>query len=164
MTLNLILLIFSTLLCSLVAGFLFAFAVVAMPGIRNLGNRQFLEAFKVMDRVIQNNQPIFMIVWIGSVLAIVATAVSAIWQLEGADRLLIFLASASYLFGVQAPTARINIPLNNHLQSTDLDSLSESEIAETREGFEPRWNRWNGIRTVFAVLTSALLIVVLAGV
>ena len=61
-------LILATFLCSLVAGFLFAFAIVAMPGIRNLNDRDFIRAFQVMDRVIQNNQPIFMLVWAGSVL------------------------------------------------------------------------------------------------
>ena len=34
------------LLCSLVAGFLFAFAVVVMPGIKSLGDGEFLRAFQ----------------------------------------------------------------------------------------------------------------------
>jgi uncharacterized membrane protein len=37
----------------LVAGFLFAFAAVIMPGIRSLGDRAFIRAFQVIDRVIQ---------------------------------------------------------------------------------------------------------------
>ena len=44
--------------CSLVAGFLFAFAVVVMPGIRHLGDREFLLAFQEMDGVIQRGQPL----------------------------------------------------------------------------------------------------------
>ena len=46
----------SALLCSLVAGFVFAFATVAMPGISSLGDRDFLRAFKVMDLVIVASQ------------------------------------------------------------------------------------------------------------
>lgn len=46
-------------LCSLVAEFLFAFAIVAMPGIRTLNDGEFIRAFQAMDLVIQNNQPIF---------------------------------------------------------------------------------------------------------
>ena len=57
--------ILATFLCSIVAGFLFAFWVVAMPGIRSLNDREFIRAFQVMDRVIQNNQPILC--WSGSV-------------------------------------------------------------------------------------------------
>ncbi|MDA8852894.1 DUF1772 domain-containing protein, partial [bacterium] len=36
-------LISSAFLCTLVAGFLFAFAVVVMPGIRNFNDKQFIE-------------------------------------------------------------------------------------------------------------------------
>jgi uncharacterized membrane protein len=43
----------ATLLCSLVAGFVLAFAIVVMPGIRNLDDHDFLQAFKAIDRVIQ---------------------------------------------------------------------------------------------------------------
>jgi len=45
-------LIAATFLCSIVAGFLFAFAVVVMPGIRSLDDGEF--------------------VWVGSVLSLVA--------------------------------------------------------------------------------------------
>lgn len=69
-----LLLILATLLCALVAGLLFAFAVVTMPGIRRLNDREFIRAFQVMDDVIQRNQPIFMLVWLGSaVLMLIAT-------------------------------------------------------------------------------------------
>jgi len=54
-------------LCGLVAGFLFGFAVVSMPGLENLSDREFIRAFQVMDRVIQDRQPLFMVVWVGSV-------------------------------------------------------------------------------------------------
>ena len=54
-------LMLATLLCSLVAGFCFAWALVVMPGIRSLNDREFIRAFQVMDRVIQNYQPIFYV-------------------------------------------------------------------------------------------------------
>lgn len=53
----------------------------------------------------------------------------------------------------------INVPLNNQLQTLDLEAMSDDALAEARAGFEPRWNRWNQIRTVLATLASALLIV-----
>jgi hypothetical protein len=34
-------------------------AVVVMPGIRNLGNREFLRAFQEVDRIIQRGHPVF---------------------------------------------------------------------------------------------------------
>ncbi len=154
-------LILTTFLCSLVAGFLFAFAVVAMPGIRSLNDREFIRAFQVMDRVIQNNQPLFMVVWVGSVVVLILSVVSGIGQLEGAGRLLLIFAALLYLLGVQLPTVTINIPLNNKLQTLDVDAMSENAQRAAREDFEPRWNRWNAIRAALASLSSALLILLL---
>lgn len=154
-------LILATFLCSLAAGLLFAFAIVVMPGIRSLNDREFIRAFRVMDRVIQNNQPIFMLVWVGSVVALVTSAVLGIGQLDGAERLLIIFAALAYLLGVQLPTVTVNIPLNNKLQTLDVDAMNETTQKAARKDFEPRWNRWNSIRTAFASLASALLIILL---
>ena len=148
-------------LCSLVAGFLFAFAVVTMPGIRNLNDREFVRAFQVMDRVIQDNQPIFVLVWVGSVVALVSTVLTGFGQVDGAGRLLMILAAVAYLFGVQLPTVTINIPLNNKLQTLDVDAMDDAMRKAARMAFEPRWNRWNSIRTTLASLASALLMVLL---
>jgi len=154
-------LMLATFLCSLVAGFLFAFALVVMPGIRSQSDREFIRAFQVMDRVIQNKQPIFVLVWVGSVLALVISAVLGIGQLDGAERLLIIFAALAYLLGVQLPTITINIPLNNKLQTLDVDAMNETTQKAARKDFEPRWNLWNSIRTAFASLASALLIILL---
>lgn len=151
-------LILSALLCSLVAGFVLAFAVVVMPGITGFKDSDYLQAFKAMDAVIQNNQPLFMIVWVGSILAIVITAFLGIPQLAGTEQMLLIVATVVYLFGVQLPTMTINVPLNNQLQKQDLDEMTAAELQQARQNFEPRWIRWNSIRTVFATLTSALLI------
>ena len=154
-------LILATFLCSLVAGFLFAFALVTMPGIESLNDREFIRAFQVMDRVIQNNQPMFVLVWVGSVVALVTSAVLGFGQLDGAGRLLIIFAALAYLFGVQLPTVAINIPLNNELQTLDVDAMNETTQKAARKDFEPRWNLWNSIRAAFASLASALLIILI---
>ena len=154
-------LVLATFLCSLVAGLLFAFAAVVMPGIRSLDDEGFLRAFQVIDRVIQNNQPLFIFVWVGSVLALIAAAVLGMWALNGADRLLVIGAALLYLVGVQMPTVVINIPLNTKVQNLDLDSMNETTRTRAREAFEPRWNQWNAIRTACASVVSILLMLVL---
>ncbi|NJK99198.1 MAG: DUF1772 domain-containing protein [Spirulinaceae cyanobacterium SM2_1_0] len=148
----------ATLLCSLVAGFVLAFAIVVMPGIRNLDDHDFLQAFKAIDRVIQNNQPIFSLVWLGSILGLVAAALIGMVQFDGVNRLLIGTAAAIYLLGVQLPIFTINVPLNNQLQMQKLDAMTDLALREVRVNFEPRWIQWNSIRTILAILTSALLI------
>ena len=150
-------LISATLLCSLVAGFLLAFAIVVMPGIKSLKDREFIRAFQVIDGVIQNRQPIFMVVWIGSVVALLTSVVLGIDQLDGYGRLLIICAALVYLLGVQLPTFTINVPLNNKLQTLEVDAMNETTQKAARNDFESRWNRWNAIRTAFACLTSIQL-------
>jgi len=154
-------LIVATFLCSLVAGFLFAFTVVVMPGIGNLGDGEFLRAFQVMDRVIQNNQPVFLLVWMGSVVSLLASAALGFGQLDGTGRLLIVAAVLVYLLGVQVPTVTINIPLNNTVQAVEIDAMEVTAQEAARRDFESRWNYWNSIRTVLASLVTVLLIIVL---
>jgi len=151
----------ATFLCSLVAGFLFAFAVVIMPGIRTLDDGSFIRAFQVIDRVIQHNQPLFMFVWVGSVLCLIAASVFGLWALGGANRLLLIAAALVYLLCVQLPTATINIPLNNALQKLAPGTMSETMRKHARDDFEPRWNRWNAIRTACASLTAILLLILI---
>lgn len=153
--------VISALLCSLVAGFVLCFAIVVMPGIKTLGSLDYLRSFKAMDGIIQNNQPLFMVVWVGSALAILASTMIGIWRLEGLDIGLLIFACAMYLLGVHLPTITINIPLNNRLQSLDLGVASDSELQVITELFESRWLRWNTIRTVVATLTTVLLLILL---
>jgi uncharacterized membrane protein len=154
-------LILATFLCTLVAGFVFAFAVVVMPGIRALGDGEFLRAFQVMDRVIQNNQPVFMLVWVGSVVALLASAFLGYGQLDGTGRVLLIAALFVYLFGVQLPTATINVPLNNSVQTLAIADMDETAQATARREFESRWNYWNVTRTILASLVSILLMILL---
>lgn len=155
-------LVVTALLCGLVAGLLYGFAVVAMPGIKSLSDSEFIRAFQVMDRVIQNNQPLFLLAWAGSVLALIATVVLGLAGLDGTDRVLLIFAAALYLVGVQLPTIGINVPLNNRLQQVETEGASAAELANARQAFEPRWNRWNRIRTAMAVAATAILITILA--
>ncbi len=154
-------LIVATLLCTLVAGFVLAFAVVVMPGIRALGDGEFLRAFQVMDRVIQNRQPVFMLVWIGSVVALLASAALGFGQLDGTGRVLVIAAVLVYLLGVQLPTATINIPLNNKVQTLAIADMDETAQEAARRQFESRWNSSNSTRTVLASLASVLLLILL---
>ena len=154
-------LIVATLLCSLVAGFVLSFAVVVMPGLRYFDDRSFLRAFKLIDGVIQNNQPVFMLVWVGSVFSLVIASLLSLWHLQGTDRFLLLVATAAYLVGVQVSTFTINVPLNNQLQAMDLEGATDMEIETARSSFEPRWNRWNTIRTAVATLVSLVLLMLL---
>lgn len=147
-------LLLATFLCSLVSGFLFAFSIVVMPGIRRLNDNNFIQAFQVIDGVIQDNQWLFIIVWVGSNVALITTA-----AIFGFDELLIVFALLAYILGVQVPTFMINIPLNNQIQSLNVNDMDEKALKLAREDFESRWNQSNSFRTVMASLVSAMLMI-----
>ncbi len=156
-----IILILATLLCGLVAGFVFAFATVVMPGIARLGDREFIRSFQVIDGVIQAGQPVFGLVWMGSAVALLVSAVIGALQLDGTEQAIVIASALVYVFGVQVPTFATNVPLNNALQELDVDTMDEEALVSARSAFEDRWIRWNTIRTVLASLVSVALMFVL---
>ncbi len=154
-----IVLIISILLSSLVAGLVFAFAVIVMPGIGGMEDRDFLRTFKVMDKIIQDNQPLFMLVWVGSALMVIVIGIASLWYLDGVNRVIAVVFAALYILGVHLPTILVNIPLNDKLQTLDLEAMSIEELVRARTAFEPSWNLWNSIRTVVASISILGLIV-----
>ena len=156
-----LILLAATLLCGLVAGFLFAYAVVVMPGLRTLTPAEYLRGFQVMDKVIQDNSPPFVLVWAGSVLAILVAAGFGFARLEGLELGLLLGAAGIYLFGVQLPTFAFNLPLNNELKSLVVGDMEPSRQESLRNAFESRWVRSNTVRALLSCLVVVLLLVVL---
>jgi len=151
--------VLTTFLSSLVAGFLFAFAVVIMPGIKNLNDKEFIRSFQVMDKVIQDNQPIFILVWVGSIFAFIATIIFGFLEISNFYSHPLIFIFLLYFLGVQLPTVIINIPLNNKIQSLNVDKLNEAELKRAREDFELKWNKSNIFRSIISGLVSVLLII-----
>ena len=156
-----IFLILSILFCTLVTGFIFTYAVIVMPGFSKLDDKEFLRAFQVTDGIIQNNQPLFMFTWIGSIISVLGTVLCAVVSLELRESWLIILCGVVYLLGVQGITMSIHLPLNNKLQKLVLDELSNQILKEERGNFEEKWNVYNKIRTAIAFSVSLLFLVVL---
>ena len=155
-------LIFSITLCSLVSGFILTYSIVVMPGLSNLNDKDFLKAFQVTDAIIQNNQPVFMFTWIGSILAVLATIFVSLVSIGFAETWLIVLVAFVYLLGVQGITVAIHIPLNNHIQRIKIEDLNDEALADQRLKFETKWNFFNYIRTSIAISVSVLLLILLA--
>ena len=154
-------LIFSITTCCLVTGFIFTYAIVVMPGFSKMNDKDFLKAFQVTDAIIQNNQPLFMLTWVGSIISILSTIVISIVILGISDAWYIVLVGIIYLLGVQVVTFSIHIPLNNHLQQFDFDKLDGQKLNKERLKFEKKWNYFNNFRTVIAFFVSLALIIIL---
>ena len=147
-------LFFSTLLCSLVTGFILTYAIVVMPGLSKLDDKEFIKAFQVTDGIIQNNQPIFILIWVGSIISVVSTIIISIFTLGILEGWKIIFVSLVYLIGVQAITIIIHLPLNRRIQKIDINSTNLQSLNEERKNFETKWNYFNNIRTVIASLVT----------
>ena len=99
MTLSVGLVLTSTLSCALVTGFVFTYAVIVMPGLAKLTDKEFIRAFQVTDELIQNNQPIFMIVWVGSVISVISTLIVSLMGPYSVETVLVIIAGFVYLLG-----------------------------------------------------------------
>ena len=147
-------LFFSTLLCSLVTGFILTYAIVVMPGLSKLDDKEFIKAFQVTDGIIQNNQPIFILIWVGSIISVLITIIISIFTLGLFEAWKIIFVSLVYLIGVQAITIIIHLPLNRRIQNIDINSTNLQSLNEERKNFETKWNYFNNIRTVIAFLVT----------
>ena len=152
-------LIFSILFCSLVGGFIFTYAIVVMPGLSNLNDKDFLRTFQVTDAIIQNKQPLFLFIWIGSIVAILTTVLVSLLIVGLKETWLIVLIGVAYLLGVQGITIAIHIPLNNHIQKLKIQEQNDKTLADERLKFETKWNFFNTIRTGIAISVSGLLLI-----
>ena len=151
MTLSVGLVLTSTLSCALVTGFVFTYAVIVMPGLAKLTDKEFIRAFQVTDELIQNNQPIFMIVWVGSVISVISTLIVSLMRPYSVETVLVIIAGFVYLLGVQGLTVLVHLPLNRRIQTVNVEEWDASALREERLLFETRWIRFNWIRTLIGL-------------
>ncbi len=132
-----------------------------MPGFSKLEDKEFLRAFQVTDGVIQNNQPLFMLTWVGSIISVLSVMAISILSLGVSEAWIIFVVGLIYLLGVQGITVSIHLPLNNHIQKIDINDMNNQSLNEERTNFEMRWNYFNKIRTFIAFSASLSFLLIL---
>ena len=133
-----------------------------MPGLAKLCDKEFIRAFQVTDEVIQKNQPISMIVWIGSMISVIGTMIAAFVAPYSAETALVIATGFVYLLGVQGLTVFVHLPLNKRIQGVNVADMDASVLREQRMLFEARWTRFNRIRTLIALVVSASFMIVLS--
>ena len=149
----------SILSCSLVTGFIFTYAVVVMPGLSKLNDKEFLTVFQVTDAVIQNRQPIFMLIWVGSVVFMLSLILTSITYVGLSKTWFIVIVAMIYLLGVQGITIFVHLPLNNHIQKLNLEKLKDENLSKERLNFERKWNFFNIIRTTISFVATVILLI-----
>mgnify|MGYP001484953981 CR=1 FL=1 len=151
----------SVLFCALAAGFILTYAVVVMPGLSKLEDKEFIKAFQVTDRIIQNNQPIFILIWLGSIISVLSTIIVSIFSLGILEAWLIIFTCVVYLLGVQVITITIHLPLNRRIQNIDINSTNSQTLSDERKNFEKKWNYFNNIRTGIALFVVFIFLLIL---
>ena len=154
-------LFFSILLIALVTGFILTYALVIMPGLSNFDDKEFIKVFQVTDGIIQNNQPIFILIWVGSIVSVLSTIITSIFSLGILDAWLIIFVGVVYLLVVQGITILIHLPLNKSIQNIDINSSNFQTLSKERKAFEIKWNYFNNIRTVVAFFVVLIFLSIL---
>ena len=127
-----------------------------MPGLARLqDDDHYLRAFRAIDSVIQDKQPIFVLNWVGSVMGILVTAVFGWKELEdGPERNGLLVATFAYLLA-HAITVKFNVPFIVRIQALAINKLDASQKKAERYHFHLGWCFWNLVRT--AIMGSVAL-------
>lgn len=153
--LKFIVLMLGLLFTGLTAGLCFTWSNAVTPGIGRLDNLTFLRSFQSMNRAIINAR--FMVVFFGPVILLFTN--TYLFK-DNSISFWLFLAAAILFFvGIGLVTIFGNVPLNEVLDTSNLETLSKIELHELRNKFEQPWNRWHTIRTVSSFSAFTLLII-----
>ncbi|WP_115462162.1 anthrone oxygenase family protein [Winogradskyella aurantiaca] len=151
---KIIVLILSVLFTGLTAGLCFTWSNAVTPGIGRLDDISYLKSFQAMNRAIINAQ--FMLVFMGPIILLFFNAY--LFKNNDTGFCLFLIAAILFLIGIGLVTVFGNVPLNEILDKSNLESLSKLELQTLRSKFEQPWNRWHMVRTLSS-LTSFLLLI-----
>ena len=152
-----IILALAILLTGLMAGIFFTWSNAVKPGIGKLGDIEYLRALQSMNRVILNNA--FKIIFLGAIIAVALVPVFY-FNLYPKNIFWLFVFTlVIYWIGVFGVTVSGNIPLNEILDKTNLESITSEEIKTLRKSIEVKWNNFNLIRCISSAITFLILIV-----
>jgi uncharacterized membrane protein len=137
--------------CGLVSGVFFAFSTFVMPALARLQPPQGIAAMQSINVTAIN--PLFMTALFGTALACTFLVISSLfkWQQSGAVHLVV--GSLLYLVGTIGVTIACNVPLNDALAIVPPDS---AEGATLWARYLTNWTFWNHVRTVSALVATAL--------
>lgn len=144
-------------LTGLMAGIFFTWSNAVKPGIGNLSDLQYLQAFQSMNRVILNQS--FKALFIGAMIATGILPVLYFKQLSNSVFWLFTACFTIYWIGVFAVTVLGNIPLNEVLDKSNLDTMSINDLKVLRSSIEVKWNNLNLVRSISSGLSFILLII-----
>jgi len=150
----------ATVTSGLLTGVYLLYAHTVMPGLGTLDDREFVGAFRALDRAIVN--PWFMATGFLGTPVLAAVALARTWG----EPVAAWVATALVLVVVaMVVTARVHLPRNDALKEAG-DPRDLADPAGVRRAFdEGRWVRWNLVRVITSLVATCCLAwaLVLAG-
>jgi uncharacterized membrane protein len=143
----------SLVLTAAVSGVFFAYSNSVVPGFDKVRPEQAITAMNSVNRTILN--PLFLTTFVGPPIAAVLAGVLLLVAGPTTAGLLYLAAAVVYLAGCVAPTAAVNVPLNNGLDTGTIPT-DPDEVARTWQEYSGRWLRWNHVRTAASLVAVAL--------
>ena len=156
MKIQILILASAILSTGLMAGIFFTWSNAVKPGLGKLSDIEYLRALQSMNRVILNNA--FRIIFLGAIVAVALLPVFY-FNLYPKNIFWLFIFTLLiYWIGAFGVTVFGNIPLNEILDKTNLESITLEEIKTLRKSVELRWNNYNLIRTISSFMAFLLLV------
>jgi uncharacterized membrane protein len=145
--------VLSLVLTAAVSGVFFAYSNSVVPGLNAVRPEQAITAMTSINRTILN--PLFLTTFVGPPVAAVLAGILLLIAGTTTAGLLYLGAALVYAAGCIAPTAAVNVPLNNGLDTGTIPT-DPDEVTRTWQEYSSRWLRWNHWRAVASLVAVAL--------
>lgn len=141
----------TALAAGLVGGVLYAFSSFVMAALRRLPPAEGMAAMRSIN--ITAVRPGLMVPFVGTMVASVAVAVTAVTDWDATTSVWLLAGAATYVFGTFVMTGLYHVPRNNALAATSTDAVDAPKVWAR---YMEQWTRWNHYRTL-ASLAAAVL-------
>jgi uncharacterized membrane protein len=148
-TLTLVVAFVNLVLLAAVFGVFFTYSNSVVPGLDRGEPRTAVAAMRQMNTAIIN--PAFMATFVGPLVTSAATGFLLLSLDETTPAYLTLGAAVVHLLGCLVITARLNVPMNNALESSE-----STDWPQRWRDFSPRWRRWNTVRTCTSMAALVL--------
>lgn len=140
--------------CGLVGGVLYAFSAFVMAGLERLSPEQGIAAMQSIN--VTAVKPGLMVPFVGTMVASVAVAISAIADWRGSTSIWLLAGAVLYVGGTFVMTGVYHVPRNNRLAAT---SATAPEAGGVWSRYLKEWTRWNHARAIASLAAAAALTV-----
>ncbi|MFK8005374.1 MAG: DUF1772 domain-containing protein [Saprospiraceae bacterium] len=158
MNIKSITLLLAIITTALSAGLFYAWVVSVIPGTKKIPDQAYLETMQSINRAILN--PGFFIIFFGAIVLLCASTFLQYRIKIDSVFYLMLSATIIYLVGTLGVTIFGNVPLNNIVEALDLSTFTEEDYKNARQVYEGKWNQLNLIRTIAALISFFLILIV----